>query len=385
MMERNGMDWIKKEIEIPNSVQKKADETLNRIRGQAANGQESGKKKIYRLQGGRRKSVIAAILAAALIVGTATVGIAAYIASMSAGLKDSLNVSDEQEQQLMAEGDLVQDLQGSDSARGDGTEEEDGLNATSVTDQGVTITANQTIMDNNGIWIAFAIEGFTYDTDTSPFIRDIDFSIENAQVSSMNGSYYTEEGLEYIMVLGVEDNDASLVGKRITVTFSGLGEAVEDKEKGWDEEVTVDGTWELSWILSGTGQSREVELNAELGDTGAVVQDVEISPTSIKIHYIFPRAESEIQTAGGNTAHTLEELPAFSGVVLKDGTVYIRIVNGGSEGYEPDGMTYVSTKRFSGVFDPEAIDSLLFIRPDLNLVGEEPLTLEDMFVVPLED
>ena len=84
-----GMDWLKQEVKIPETVQNKADEALARIREQAEKKEGAQTAKRMRRRSSRGKSIAAAILAAFLIVGTATAAVAAYMARMSAGLSRS--------------------------------------------------------------------------------------------------------------------------------------------------------------------------------------------------------------------------------------------------------------------------------------------------------
>ena len=53
----------------------------------------------------------------------------------------------------------------------------------------------------------------------------------------------------------------------------------------------LDGTWVLDWTLGGTDTAKVYEMNESLGDTGATVKEIEISPVSCHITYEFPRTE----------------------------------------------------------------------------------------------
>ncbi len=397
-----GMDWLKQEVKIPETVQDKADEALARIREQAEKKEGAQTAKRMRRRSSRGKSIAAAILAAFLIVGTATAAVAAYMARMSAGLKDSLHISDEQERELMEQGDLVQNLQETEQQEQTETNE-NGQNIVSVTKQGVTICAEQTVVDRNFVQVAFLIEGLEYGENAYPDVGDLDFSIEGALITGMGGSFYTDSeieaaagstadgALEYVMELQVENLDAenpSLLGRRITVSFSDLGQSIGNKTGGYDRQVLAEGTWELSWILDGSDDVRIVELEAELEGTGATVKRVELSPISIVIDYGFPRTEEEAVAYGeeGAThiAHVLAEPPRFTGMIMKDGTVHVGMGGMGSEGYRGDDTVYTVVRSLSQVIDPAEVESLLFIRPDGSREPGQELTLEDMFVVPLE-
>ena len=397
-----GMDWLKQEVKIPETVQNKADEALARIREQAEKKEGAQTAKRMRRRSSRGKSIAAAILAAFLIVGPATAAVGGYMARMSAGLKDSLHISDEQERELMEQGDLVQNLQETEQQEQTETNEDE-QNIVSVTRQGVTIRAEQTVVDRNFVQVAFLIEGLECEEGASPDVGKYDFSIEGARIKSMGGHFYTDSEieaatgsstdgmLEFVMELQVENQDAenpSLIGRRITVSFSDLGQSIGNKADGYDRQVLAEGTWELSWILDGSDDVRIVELEAELEGTGATVKRVELSPLSIVIDYGFPRTEEEAvaydEEGATHIAHVLAEPPTFTGMIMKDGTVHVGMGGMGSEGYRGDNAVYTVVRSLSQVIDPAEVESLLFIRSDGSREPGQELTLEDMFVVPLE-
>ena len=79
---------------------------------------------------------------------------------------------------------------------------------------------------------------------------------------------------------------------------------------------------------------------------------------------------------------TYQEPPAFTGVQMKDGTIYTGISNGVMAGYvDNDSDTYECKIALSQVIDVDQVESLLFIKSYPE--GEQPLTEENLYFVPV--
>jgi hypothetical protein len=99
------------------------------------------------------------------------------------------------------------------------------------------------------------------------------------------------------------------------------------------------------------------------------VLEAEISPISFRITYDFPKQEEA-------------EPPYFTGVQLKDGTIYTGINGAGYERYSNENPNvYESTGAFTRIIDVDQIENLLFIRSYPE--GAQTLTEENLYFVPI--
>jgi hypothetical protein len=268
----------------------------------------------------------------------------------------------------------------------------------SVTQNGVTVTAQQSIVDNQYAYLSFKVEGYTPAADLQPGFADVEVTVgdeDNDSASGYSGytssfydglvagadgiavhtdgtpvseddfyRYIQEDGsLEYEILL-MNDQKGYFLNQPVHVEFRDLG-----TYPGKAEEVTaeVEGTWSFDWMLQGSDEMTTYQLNAPLEDHQTTVLEAEISPISFHITY---------------NVSTFEEPPYFTGVQLKDGTIYTGINGAGYEGYsEENPDIYESTGAFTRIIDVDQIESLLFIRSYPE--GTQALTEENLYFVPV--
>ena len=191
----------------------------------------------------------------------------------------------------------------------------------SVTDQGVTITAVQTIVDNYHAEITFRIEGFELPEGEEPFAwprvtidGKRDYSVSQTGgfydgttrndkgewVYASDGSpvkyddtkpfspaildYVADDGsLEYTHYISFNETDGRYFGKEIVFSFHSLD--FQSDQKAGMSEPQVEGNWELKWTLTGTGDSITVTPNAKIGDSDVILMDAEIGQKTIRARY----------------------------------------------------------------------------------------------------
>lgn len=387
MSEKNMIDVLREEIKIPDVVQNRADEAFARIREESSQerkweGSRGRGAAVYTFRKSRKKMGIA-LLASALTLGTLTVGAAAYL-KWSSGLEKGLQVTDEQKE--AAENSGLADFPG-----------------ISVTDAGVTVTAQQSIVDNYYAYLSFKVEGYEIPKGVQPGFKMVDVKADGEAVTSGSGFYdgliegedgramladgseilkdengnllidYTQEdgSLEYRINLSSDGKKGFLLGKSIHVEFSGLGYYPAGGAEAVETE--VDGTWAFDWTLQGDDNIYTAECSEPLGDTGAVIIGAEISPISIKAVYDFPRQEI-----------TKSDPPVLMGVKLKDGTLLPRLYMGpGQQGYVDDESSQYETMfAIDRILDVEQVQSLLFLKESPEGEGGV-LTEENLYVVDI--
>ena len=380
---------LQQNIEIPDIVTEKANMAFEQIRKDA--GSSSDKIVTYQksVKKSRKKYVIAALIA------TMTVGaVSAYAAytNWSHGMKEELRISEEQQKNLEANGMAA-------------------FSDASVTDAGVTVTAQQSITDNYYTYLSFKVEGYSVEKGVQPDFETISVTADGQDVSwggrfydgmisgddgmvvnadgsapeteadgSMIENYVMDDGsLEYHMILKSHEK-GFFTGKQLHVELENLGTVA--KAQYFPD---IEGNWILDMSLGGADTAKYIETNEKLGDTETIVTGVELSPVSMRVTYDFPKTEprmEEFEDENGEiqTIAWPAQPPFAFGIRLKDGTV-MKYISAGSEstGYtSEEGQEYVVSFPLDRVIDPDQVEAVLFREYDEE--SDEHLTYE----VPLK-
>lgn len=332
----------------------------------------------------------AAVAAAALVCGTVTAGAAVYM-NWSKGMDAQLKATNEQK--LFLEKEQIASPQN-----------------TGVTDAGITVTAQQSIVDSRFAHLSFKVEGYPLAEGKEPCFESIDVTVDGKDDFSWSGSFFNgitsdengnpvfadgtplgddwtevfvaEDGsMEFDLSLAAGENEGAFLNAPIHVEFKNLGTV--DKAAYFPD---VTGTWALDFTLQGSDQIRLFTMDEALGDTGCYVIEAEISPISLQVKYRMPVEKEEIEAIDENgnptTSTVYKEPPVFMGVRLKDGTLLPYLRNGGSQGFEDlDAGIYQDTFATDHVLDADEVDALLFMKS--TPTGEGALTEENFYIVPL--
>ncbi len=361
---------LQQNIEIPDIVTEKANMAFEQIRKDAGS---SDKIVTYQkpVKKSRKKYVAAALIA------TMTVGaVSAYAAytNWSHGMKEELRISEEQQKNLEANGMAA-------------------FSDASVTDAGVTVTAQQSITDNYYTYLSFKVEGYSVEKGVQPDFETISVTADGQNVSwggsfydgmisgddgmvvnadgsapeteadgSMIENYVMDDGsLEYHMILKSHEK-GFFTGKQLHVELENLGTVA--KAQYFPD---IEGSWKLDMTLGGADTAKYIETNEKLGDTETIVTGVELSPVSMRITYDFPKTEprmEEFEDENGEiqTIAWPAQPPFAFGIRLKDGTV-MKYISAGSEstGYtSEEGQEYVVSFPLDRVIDPDQVETVLF-------------------------
>lgn len=262
----------------------------------------------------------------------------------------------------------------------------------SVTDQGITVTAVQSIVDNVGGEITFRIEGFDFPQDRYPEVwPQPDVTIGGAwdfytakggfffdgTTWNENGEWvYAETGepvesdetgtailkhvakdgsLEYTYAFTFRDDSGAWLGKEIVVKFTGFG--VQSTEKAGTPETLVEGNWELRWTLEGANTNTDgitVTPNAEIGDTGVVLKEAKIGQKSVESVF-----QLETYWDGWKTLEPFLQAPAA--IRMKDGTEIQCTTT--KEDYRDfdDLICRVTSYMYDGIVDLSQVESIKFL------------------------
>ena len=366
---REERNVLNSDVEIPEVVLKKADDALAQIRESTKPVRKA--KKESRFQGGFRYAQAAAIACAVLVgAGGITVTAAVVHHLWSRGMQGNIQATEEQQKDLAEQGMVTE---GPD------------LSNMEVTSEGITVKPTELVADGHFVHVAFQIAGYDLADGEEPCFEEVrvytgeDENAEDGWVN-MSGSFYNgiiannngepvyedgtplesgdfaehykaEDGtLEYVMTLYKTDTDPeeSLLGQTIHVLLKNLGTV---KKTEFMNE--IDGTWKFDIPVNGKDTAKSFELNTVLENANITVLSAAISPISIRVDY---EVTGELQTQEDDNG-----LPTVGGVVLKDGSKVLYLLNGGQSGYQKDSDTHAYLlATFDRVIDVDQVQSLLF-------------------------
>lgn len=347
---------------------------------------------------GRRKLLF--VLAAALIMATLTA--AAVFTRWSTTAQTRYNPSQDVKEQAEKSGLSVM----LDKTKGTENPNE----VLSVTDQGITITAVQSIVDNYRAEITFRIEGFDLPEDEAPFVWptvtiDGDLFFYGSQSGGFyDGTTHDENGnwvyastgepvrsrddefqsvildwvaddgsMEYTHYISFLETDGRYMGKEIVFTFNSID--IQGHKKAGPSIPQVEGNWELKWTLTGTSDSITITPNAKIGDSGVILLDTEIGQKTIRARY-----QVDDYWEGWDELVTLPQ--AVCGVRMKDGSEHI--CGGGTSGFEDqERMIYFTESDiFDAILDISQVESLMFHKGwELDANGRP--TIQTFYYIPV--
>ena len=340
------------------------------------------------------------LLAATLIMGTMTA--AAVYTRWSTTAQTRYNPSQDVKEQAEKSGlsVMLEETKGTENPN----------EVLSVTDQGVTITAVQTIVDNYHAEIFFRIDGFDLPEDKLPatwptvtidgdehfggsqsgwFFEGTTRNKDGKLVYASNGQpvqsdeygnlildYVADDGsLEYIYSISFEKTDGRYLGREIAFSFHSF-DFQSDKPAGVPEP-QIEGNWELKWTLTGTSDSVTVMPNAKIGDSDVILLDAEIGQKTIRARY-------QVNDYWEGWDELVELPQAVQGVRMKDGSEHI--CGASTSGFEDqENMIYFTESDiFDAILDISQVESLMFHKGwELDANGKP--TIQTFYYIPLHD
>ena len=309
------------------------------------------------------------LLAATLIMGTMTA--AAVYTRWSTTAQTRYNPSQDVKEQAGKSGlsVMLEETKGAENPS----------EVLSVTDQGVTITAVQTIVDNYHAEIIFRIEGFDLPEGKLPAVWPM-VTIDGKRdfYASQSGWFFdstTDGSLEYTHYISFQETDGRYMGKEIAVTYHSID--FQSDQKAGMPEPQVEGNWELKWTLTGTSDSISITPNVKIGDSEVILLDAEIGQKTIRARY-----QVDDYWEGWDE---LVELPqAVQGVRMKDGSEHR--CGARTSGFEDqENMIYFTESDiYDAILDIRQVESLMFHKGwELDANGKP--TIQTFYYIPLHD
>lgn len=331
----NNDDWKNIFPEVPQSFHATVQNTLN----------EQICDKLERNKVMKKRFPIAIVaVVAALCVTVAT----AYVTQWNGKLADRFKVNEKQQEQLASDGAVAS------------------VNK-SITKNGLTITAVQTLGDKNGVYLLFDVkapEG-TKLSDTNSFEHN-GIKIKGSGVMHNYSGGFMSNTDKTISPSGASneryyelwlnnDEQKNWNGKTITLGFTNL-QASKGK---LDMYTVVKGNWELSWKLSYSNQTKTFKVNKayNINEHKVLVKSIELSPLSMKF------------TLGGDGLKQLIDDSDFNqcgclckpSLKMKNGTTFK--LNGGPGSETGTDNTYTYTIRFSKVLNVDQVTGFVLTFP----------------------
>ncbi len=374
---------LSEEIELSEIVLKKTNQAFEMIKQEdivCMKKTHTRSKKMFKTQ--------AAVIAGVCILAVSSISaVAAIHHYWGRGMNGNIQASDEQ-QQMLTEKNIAKVY----------SEEQDSPSL-AVTNNGVTIEPDTVIVDERFVYMAFRISGYSvadrmepgfemvnvyqgdnpedesawvnmsgtmYDgiipDENGVLVYEDGTSIESYEDGSIISHYTDDNGnMEYIIQASVVDRNDSFLGKTIHVEFKNLGTI----SKG-ALITAVDGDWNFEINLSDVSSTQNIKVGQKVEGTGFMLEDINISPISIKVNYSVSAAPVEKEDDLG--------IPEVKGVVLKDGTRIPYLINPGRVGYtDSDKSNAYQIAGFARVVDVDEMAALIVMTSYEN---EKVKTLE---------
>ena len=368
------------DIKVPEIVLQKADEAFAGIQTEGRSTMKKNNQTENRKHTFWRNPAAVAACTCIIVAGSVTAGAAVHHV-WSRGLQGAVQATDTQQKELTDKGAAVV------------LKEQKDYSKLAVTDNGITITPETIIVDENFAHIAFSVKGYDLAEGDEPGFDDWDIGVKDGSsvqvyggfydgiVSDENGnpvyedgsslkedeqgqiiSHYVDEdgNLEYVASIGVADWKDSLLGKTIVCKLKDLGTLYKTRFT-----LAKEGNWDFEIKLPDVSTASNIKVAKGIENTPFTVDDVELSPISIKINY---SVNGEV-----TFKEDTNQVPQFFGVILKDGRKFAFLGDAGSSGYNDDMTSAYALSSFVQVIEPDQVQSIL-LRTDDGTEIELPLS-----------
>lgn len=231
----------------------------------------------------------------------------------------------------------------------------------SVTENGLTISALQTLGDQNGVYLLLSVKApdGTALTDASGF-EMLNVKLEGADHVSWSGGFMSgpaqtaslsgTDNERYFELRLYNSQQADWNGQTITLNFANL-----QADRGKQDMYTVtEGQWSLSWSLTYTDamQSFTPGEAYQVNGHAVTVDSVRLSPLSLALSLSGDGLDALIENSDLDEAGSL----CTVSLTMEDGTVLDELYGPGTEGYA-DGL-YGRTTSFDQIVDADRATAL---------------------------
>lgn len=362
------------DIKVPEIVLQKADEAFAGIQTEGRSTMKKNNQTENRKHTFWRNPAAVAACTCIIVAGSVTAGAAVHHV-WSRGMQGAVQATDTQQKELTDKGAAVV------------LKEQKDYSKLAVTDNGITITPETIIVDENFAHIAFSVKGYDLAEGDEPGFDDWNIGVKDGKegssvqayggfydgiVSDENGNPVYEDGsslkedeqgqiishnvdedgnLEYVASIGVADWKDSLLGKTIVCKLKDLGTLYKTRFT-----LAKEGNWDFEIKLPDVSTASNIKVAKGIENTPFTVDDVELSPISIKINY---SVNGEV-----TFKEDTNQVPQFLGVILKDGKKISFLGDAGGTGYN-EAMTEAYTlSSFVQVIEPDQVQAIILRNDD---------------------
>lgn len=333
------MNWEKELPEVPECVHRAVMGALGEIGENPAYRQRAaGKRRRY-----KGRTILIAAAAMTAVLGTTV--LAAELFSWNERAKEQFGGSKEVQDKLVEEQFAIDEYE-------------------SVTDNGLTVTAIQTVQDENYFYALFEISSEDKDIvldENSDMEYTIDWGSDENPFAYM-GSGFARKGESqgnrgYFEIYGNKADTSKAEDISMNLHFTALQKQGEKAGAGTD---IIRGKWDLSVTVHQTpGESFAVDQKAVIAGYDMRVKEVRLSPLTVTVVYDGEDIRAMESGEGLNLAQ-LDILPiTIIGLRYQDGTVIKEDGFTTEEGYREDGNYFITTK-LSDVAEAEKVEAILF-------------------------
>lgn len=302
------------------------------------------KRKAYAVRRPMVKKKFPFLLAAVITAVGITVTAAAYVLQWNSKVAERFGANEQQQSALVSAGAIAPVDQ-------------------TVTTNGLTVTALQTLGDKNGIYLLFDVkapDGIALSDDKGFFPRVTIEGVSHVSYSSsgfmprVDGTAANERYFE-LWLNNYEQEDWS--GKTITVEFKELTAPSGTIKPA----VVLAGPWKLSWKLSYLDKTQTFAINKTYDINGhdVVVNSVELSPLSMKINLSGDGLRQLINDSDLDKAGCLLSPTPM----LRDGKTFDLYGSYAPASEKHTDTTFTLTKSFSKILDVDQVASLTLTFP----------------------
>ena len=362
------------DIKVPEIVLQKADEAFAGIQTEGRSTMKKNNQTENRKHTFWRNPAAVAACTCIIVAGSVTAGAAVHHV-WSRGMQGAVQATDTQQKELTDKGAAVV------------LKEQKDYSKLAVTDNGITITPETIIVDENFAHIAFSVKGYDLAEGDEPGFDDWNIGVKDGKegssvqayggfydgiVSDENGnpvyedgsslkedeqgqiiSHYVDEdgNLEYVASIGVADWKYSLLGKTIVCKLKDLGTLYKTRFT-----LAKEGNWDFEIKLPDVSTASNIKVAKGIEYSAVTVDDDELSPISIKINY---SVNGEV-----TFKEDTNQVPQFLGVILKDGKKVSFLGDAGGTGYN-EAMTEAYTlSSFVQVIEPDQVQAIILRNDD---------------------
>lgn len=342
------VDWNREYPEVPDVVHRSVLDALSQLEEQEQEEtimKKTPKKRIF-------------LVAAALIALVGTTAAAAEIFQWNERAEQVFEADEETKKELTMN-QLAQEV------------------SQSATDQGITITAIQTVQDKNRFYALFEV---TAEDSTMQITADhsldyrMDFGGKEDPFCATGWGFVPEYDQEisnsrYFEIYGTK-NEQSEENLKMNLHFTAL--RGEPAQKAGEGEVLVSGSWDFALDVHASEMiSYDIEREFGLSGSSVHVKSVSLSPLTMEIRYDGKDVRA-MEAKENKDLSQLDELTALypTGVVYEDGTTIEEdLMIPLKEGFEDkEESAYHILFSFPKVVDPEKVAELI--------LGEDKISIK---------